>query len=94
MLGDAVFDPVSYTFLLGGGVVSVASMGSSVLDATDTRAGLLTSEKIVDEAAIDRYQFIKSAYQQRRRYLVYDGNVPEDENDLFLEENFQPSPPK
>ncbi len=86
LIGDAVFNPVTYTFLLGGSIVSVSSMGSSVLDATDTRAGLLTSEKIVNEASIDRYEFIKSAYLQRRNYLEHDGNVPENDTD-FLDDD-------
>ena len=44
--------------------------------AIDTRAALLPAEKLVDEAALDRYQFIRDAYLQRRRNLVYDGNPP------------------
>ncbi|MBI2313777.1 MAG: VacJ family lipoprotein [Betaproteobacteria bacterium] len=47
------------------------------------RADLLDAEKVVDEAAIDRYSFIRDAYLQRRRSLVHDGNPPrmdEDEN--------------
>lgn len=93
LVGDAIFNPLTYTFLLSGGAVSVASMGSGVLDATDTRAGLLTSEKIINEAAIDRYQFIKSTYQQRRRYLVNDGNLPEEDSEFLLDEEFN-KPPK
>ncbi len=48
------------------------------------RADLLDAEKVVDEAAIDRYSFIRDAYLQRRRSLVHDGSPPhlydEDEN--------------
>ncbi|MEQ1637563.1 MAG: VacJ family lipoprotein [Methylococcales bacterium] len=87
LIGDAAFNPLTYTFLLGGGAVSVASTGSGILDATDTRAGLLTSEKIVNEAAIDRYEFIKSAYRQRRNYLEHDGKVPEEDQDYLLDED-------
>lgn len=42
----------------------------------DTRATLLRAEKLVDRAALDRYQFIRDAYLQRRRSLVHDGNPP------------------
>ena len=28
------------------------------------------------QAALDRYTFIRNAYLQRRRYLVYDGKPP------------------
>lgn len=40
------------------------------------RADLLDAEKVVDEAAIDRYSFLRDAYLQRRRSLVHDGNPP------------------
>jgi phospholipid-binding lipoprotein MlaA len=29
-----------------------------------------------EEAALDRYVFLRDAYLQRRRSLVYDGNPP------------------
>ena len=40
------------------------------------RANLLDSTKILDEAALDPYEFQRDAYLQRRRSLVYDGNPP------------------
>lgn len=49
--------------------------------AADTRAGLLKSEKTLDEAALDKYEFIRDAYLQRRRSLVHDGNPPRIEED-------------
>lgn len=55
------------------------------LHTIDTRARLLDAEKVLEEAAIDRYIFLRDAYLQRRRGLVYDGNPPreklEDEED-------------
>jgi phospholipid-binding lipoprotein MlaA len=42
----------------------------------DTRASLLPAERVLDAAAIDRYQFVRDAYLQLRRNLVYDGNPP------------------
>lgn len=42
----------------------------------NNRALLLDSEKVLDAAAIDRYAFLRDAYLQRRRSLVYDGNPP------------------
>ena len=49
----------------------------------DLRAGLLPAEKVIDGAALDRYQFIRDAYFQRRLNLVHDGNPPRvrDEDD-------------
>jgi phospholipid-binding lipoprotein MlaA len=45
------------------------------------REALLDSEKILDTAALDRYSFIRDAYLQRRRSLVYDGNPPPEPED-------------
>jgi len=42
----------------------------------DLRAEALEASKVVDTAALDRYTFIRNAYLQRRRYLVYDGKPP------------------
>ena len=50
------------------------------LRAIDTRAGLLGTEDLVAGAALDRYTFIRSAYTQRRRSLVYDGKPPKEED--------------
>ena len=48
--------------------------------ALDTRAGLLGTEDLVQGAALDKYTFIRSAYTQRRRSLVYDGKPPKDDD--------------
>ena len=45
------------------------------------RANLLDSTKILDEAALDPYEFQRDAYLQRRRNLVYDGNPPPEKDD-------------
>lgn len=42
----------------------------------DTRANLLDASRLAEEAALDRYAYLRSAYLQRRRSLVYDGNPP------------------
>jgi len=47
-----------------------------VVDKIRTRANLLESEKLLDEAALDKYSFIRDAWLQRRRNQVYDGNAP------------------
>ena len=38
-----------------------------------TRADLLDASRVLEEAALDRYMFLRDAYLQRRRSLVYDG---------------------
>ena len=47
-----------------------------VTRTVDTRTGLLDHEKVLDEAAMDRYSFIRDGYLQQRRSLIYDGNPP------------------
>ncbi len=42
----------------------------------DTRASLLASDKVVEEAAFDKYTYIRDAYLQHRRSEIYDGNWP------------------
>jgi len=49
---------------------------ATVVRLEDTRSRLLQTDKILDEAAIDPYVFVRDAYLQRRRSLVYDGNPP------------------
>ena len=56
------------------------------LKGIDTRADLISAKKIVDKAALDPYDFMRSLHFQRREYLVYDGNPPLDEDDLFDDE--------
>jgi phospholipid-binding lipoprotein MlaA len=50
------------------------------------RANLLESTKILDEAALDPYEFQRDAYLQRRRNLVYDGSPPPQKDDEELPE--------
>lgn len=46
------------------------------LRAVELRASLLPSDRIIDEAALDRYSYIRSAYLQRRASQVHDGQAP------------------
>lgn len=46
------------------------------LDLVQTRASLLDASNVLEEAALDRYVFVRDAYFQRRRYLIYDGDPP------------------
>lgn len=48
----------------------------------DTRAQLIPAEKLLEAAALDRYQFLRDAYLQRRNNLVYDGNPPRRKDDF------------
>ena len=57
--------------------------------AINRRAQLLDQEKVLDEAALDRYEFIRDAYLLRRQSLVYDGNPPREEYDYDEENGFE-----
>lgn len=60
----------------------------------DARYRLLGAERAVEGLAFDRYTFIRDAFLQRRRSLVWDGEPPEEEDDaLPPEEDYsQPAP--
>jgi phospholipid-binding lipoprotein MlaA len=49
--------------------------------AVDIRAQASEALSIVDTAALDKYLFIRNAYLQRRRYLIYDGKPPPEKED-------------
>jgi phospholipid-binding lipoprotein MlaA len=46
------------------------------LRLVDVRASLLPAEKVLDAAALDKYQFVRDAFLQLRRNQVYDGDPP------------------
>ena len=46
------------------------------LKAIDTRAGLMQADRIAGKSGVDKYNFIRDAYLQQRRNLIYDGNPP------------------
>lgn len=78
LVGDYYTNPVTY-------VKGPAARNPFVItNIIDTRARILSAEKIVDEAAFDEYTFVREAYLQRRQNLVHDGNPPE-EFDVFEE---------
>jgi len=53
-------------------------LGLNVVSAVDVRAALLDAEGVINQAALDRYSFIRDSYIQRQRYMVFDGNPPDD----------------
>ena len=69
-----------------------ASLGLWSVDIVDTRARFLPSDKVIDQAAgDDKYVFIREAYRQRRRNLIYDGNPPKP---VFFDDEPETSAPK
>ncbi|MGZ5268299.1 MAG: MlaA family lipoprotein, partial [Caldimonas sp.] len=52
-------------------------IGLTLLQIVNTRAGLLGATRVIDDISLDKYTFVRDAYLQRRRSLVFDGDVPE-----------------
>lgn len=55
--------------------------GLTLLDTINVRANLLGTSDLLEEAALDRYAFVRNAFLQRRRSLVYDGRPPPEKAD-------------
>lgn len=79
LVGDYYTDPITY---VKGPDARNPFIATNIVDS---RAALLKAEKVLDEAAIDEYVYIRDAYLQRRLNLVHDGNPPEEEFDVFSE---------
>ena len=60
-------------FQIGGVPVHNSLYGTR---AISTRANLLDASSVIDEAALDKYAFVRDAWLQRRRNLVHDGDPP------------------
>jgi phospholipid-binding lipoprotein MlaA len=70
---DWYTDPVTYVD------PERAKYGLIALRGIDKRADLLGASRVLEEAALDEYEFVRDAYLQKRRNEVYDGNPPEEE---------------
>ena len=64
------------------------------LEIIDLRANLLGASSTLDAAALDKYQFIRDAYLQRRLRSIYDGKAPQDKLDKLEDDLSPPVAPK
>ncbi len=71
LIGDYFTDPEFYIF--EGDALGWAVFGIRIVNL---RANLLEAERLLDQAAIDRYAFLRDAYLQRRMSQIHDGNPP------------------
>lgn len=79
-LRDAAAFPVDYKGKVLNNVDDVTVRDTlSIVEVVDTRAVYLRASQLVEEAALDKYSFVRDAYLQRRRNLVYDGNPPDED---------------
>jgi phospholipid-binding lipoprotein MlaA len=69
-VGDLFSDPVTY---IDPVVARNSLWGTRVVNR---RAELLDASKVLETAALDPYEFVRDAYLQRRRNLIYDGKPP------------------
>jgi phospholipid-binding lipoprotein MlaA len=79
--GPALFVNPAWSSYKGAFSSEPAYWATLDLDAVRIRANFLPVEKLLDEAAIDKYAFIRDAWRQRRRNQVYDGNPPAEPED-------------
>jgi len=80
---DFMADPWGYTY-----PVRVRNVGYATR-IVDKRAALLDGEKLINGAALDRYQFMRDAFLQRRQNLINDNrgteNLPNYDEDILDE---------
>jgi phospholipid-binding lipoprotein MlaA len=67
---DLAVDPVGHSRPIS------ARNSMRALRFVDLRASLLPADKVIEEAALDKYAYIRDGYIQRRRGQIYDGNAP------------------
>ena len=79
LITDAGLNPITYTgvFLIGDLAIEVPYSAAG-LRAINSRSNSLVLGDVAAEAAIDRYEFFKSAYTQQREYMVHDGDTNHD----------------
>jgi phospholipid-binding lipoprotein MlaA len=70
LIFDVYTDPVAHVHHIPTRNVLLATR------IVSDRAELLKADKIVEEAALDKYSYVRDAYLQRRRSLIHDGNPP------------------
>jgi len=69
-VADAVLNPVFYL------ESDELRAGLLTLNYIDIKASLLIANDLVDEAALDQYEFTKNAYFAKRETLINDGSLP------------------
>jgi phospholipid-binding lipoprotein MlaA len=78
-LRDALALPVDRAGNIVAGLDNVATRNAlTVLDLVDGRARLLGVGAMMEEAALDKYSFVRDVYLQRRSSDVFDGKVPDE----------------
>lgn len=85
LIGDFFLNPISY----GSQGVYWSLL---TLNMVDRRADLIEAGEVLDEAAVDRYSFMREFYLQKRESAINDGESSE-QDDLFDESLFMDEEP-
>ena len=75
-LRDAPAKVVTPSWFYGEWIGDEVTWGLFALDVVRTRNNLMQAESVLEQAAIDRYSFIRDAWTQRRRSATFDGSPP------------------
>jgi phospholipid-binding lipoprotein MlaA len=75
-LRDAPAKVVTPSWFYGQWIGDEATWGLFTLDVIRTRNNLFQAESVLEQAAIDKYSFVRDAWTQRRRSATYDGSPP------------------
>ena len=65
---------------------------ATAVELVNVRANLLGAGESLDQAALDKYQFLRDAYLQRRLRAVYDGKAPQEKMDQLEDDLIPPKP--
>jgi len=60
---------------------TAAANSARVVNIVNTRARLLDATDLLQDVALDKYAFVRDAYLQRRRNLIFNGDPPEEPDD-------------
>ena len=71
LVGDYPWTPYPYMH-----TTLTKQLEVGTVDVVNTRSNLLAATNVLDTAALDPYAFVRDAYLQKRRNLIYDGHPP------------------
>ena len=79
-LRDAVALPIDWKADLVWQVSNIPTRNTATaLRLVDKRSDLLRASAMLEEAALDQYTFIREAFLQRRRSVIFEGNPPDED---------------
>ena len=77
-LRDSAALPIDWKGDLVAKLPAVPARNTAIgLRVVEERSSLLKASSMLEQAALDRYSFVRDAYLQRRRSVIFDGNPPE-----------------